>query len=144
MPPLLELEIEIKGFDDVLSMEDRLEKAVNVDDVADQAAAIVLNRTRTRFLDQVDPDGHQWPESYAAKHRREIGRGGGTLFDTGRLFHSIHVDHRGPGDRAVTTNVPYAGKHNYGIGVVRRTFMGVNADDQAIIRALLIKRLQSV
>jgi len=125
----------------------RLESSINVEKIVDAAAAGQLNRVRTRFLNQEDTQGGRWPESHAAARRRASGRGGGTLFDTGTLFHSIGIERIGPGERSIGTNVPYAKEHQDGLlGNPKREFLGFSAeDDKDILKtsSLLLRRLIS-
>lgn len=121
-------------------------------EILDEAGAFLLNRIRTRFLAEVDPENNPWEQSHAAKIRRAGGytwsnggkwTGTGTLFASGRLFHSIqvglegHTD-EGGGERVIATDVPYApflGKW---------PFMGVNDDDMGTLTSLLQLRLSSL
>jgi hypothetical protein len=72
-----------------------------LEEVLDTMAAAMLDRTRKRFLEQVSPDGVAWKESRAAMIRRVTGRDGGTLFDTGSLFHSLNVLPKRFGERVI-------------------------------------------
>lgn len=137
------LEVEVRGLEALDSLLDKVVAATDIDDIADEATAILLNRTRTRFLDQVSPDGVPWKESQAAKRRRRTGRGGGTLYDTGRLFLSIQAEVRGRGVRAIFTDVPYAIDHQEGRGQEKREFLGFNQGDANIVRVLVTKRIEA-
>lgn len=131
-------------------------QACDAGEVADGSLAILLNRIRTRFLAEVDPQLQPWPQSEAARIRR--GRGGtGTLFDTGQLFRSIQAaedegvlaqavsasDDEFLATRMIGTDVPYAGFHNFGTKTLpRRSFMGANDDDMQVIEAYILRRIR--
>jgi len=139
------LEIDLKGFVGNENFLKQIKEALLPDEVADEAGAILLNRIRTRFLDEETPDGERWIESRAAKSRRSSGRGGGTLFDSGTLFHSIQLFKRGTGVRAIATDVPYAKDHQLGQnGNLRREFLGFGAEDTNVVKRLVIARLDKV
>jgi len=139
------IEVNITGEKSNENFLKSVKDALLPDRIADEAGAILLNRIRTRFLDQTNPDGGRWLESKAAKKRRSTGRGGGTLFDTGTLFHSIQLFKRSSGVRAIATDVPYATNHQKGQnGQVRREFLGFNNDDLGIVKKLIINRLNKV
>jgi phage gpG-like protein len=113
-----------------------IEKLIDVDRVVDAAAAAQLNRIRVRFLNQEDTEGQKWPESAAARRRAASGRGGGTLFDTGNLFHSIGIKREGAGVRSIGTNVSYAEKHQEGQeGLPKREFIGISTEDDRLMLA---------
>jgi phage gpG-like protein len=131
----------IEGDEELQEKLTLLAEVLDVDSVADEGAALLLARIRARFLDEVDPEGRPWVPSFAARIRAARGRGGGTLFDTGRLFHSLQVFTNGPGNRTLGTDVPYAAKHNFGLGQVKRTFLGINDDDVAVVTQSIIHRV---
>lgn len=109
--------------------------------ILDEATAIQLNRIRTRFLSEIDPEGKPWVPSQAAIRRRKKG-GTGTLFDTGRLFRSIQAAATGPNERRIYTDVPYAPLHQHGIGQEQRIFLGFSAEDVEIMNRLVALRMQ--
>lgn len=127
----------LKGLDDALDLVK----------ILDEGAAVIYNRLRARFLMEQSPDGTKWPPSQAALRRAKSGRGGGTLFDTGRLFRSIQLYADSQHTRSIGTNVvsptgfPYAAKHNYGIGFPQRQFMGFAAEDLDIMSKVIINRI---
>ena len=113
-------------------------QALSVDKMAEAAAAAQLNRIRARFLAQEDTQGATWPVSKAALTRQATGRDGGTLFDTGTLFHSIGVSRLPSGAFSIGTDVPYAAKHQYGLeGMVRREFIGASESDKQQMKSLI-------
>jgi phage gpG-like protein len=115
--------------------------------ILDEGAAVIYNRMRARFLTETDPMGVKWPPSRAAIRRANSGRGGGTLFDTGRLFRSIQLYAESATTRAIGTNVtspkgyPYAEKHQWGIGFPQRMFLGFAQEDLDIMSKVIINRL---
>ena len=136
------LSVDVRGLANLTGLLERLNEAVDVEQVLDEATAILLNRIRTRFLAQENPDGSPWPESQAARIRRTTGRGGGTLFDTGTLFHSIQGFTNETGVRGIGTDVPYAPQHQFGLdGNEERTILGFSDDDANIIAALVKRRI---
>lgn len=74
----------------------------------DELAAAALQNIRVNFLIERDPEGNPWIPSKAGTLRK-LNRKGRTLFDTGRLFHSIQLFDSGPGERHIGTDVSYAG-----------------------------------
>ncbi len=113
------------------------------DALLDEAGSFILNRIRTRFLQELDPSDTPWIPSHAAIERRKHG-GTGTLYDTGRLFHSIQLATVGD-TRVIGTDVPYGAKHQQGDlahGIVQRMFLGFSdPGDTDTLKLLLEKRL---
>jgi len=140
------LEVDILGLDQLANLLSNIEESLDEDSIVDEAGAILLNRIRTRFLDETDPDGRKWVRSQAAiegKGRGRRGRSFGTLFDTGALFHSIQLFKRGTGVRAIGTDIPYAPIHQNGLGGhVKRVFLGFSEDDVSIVQRLIINRVE--
>lgn len=121
-----------------------LERTLNPTEILDEAVALLLSRIRRRFLQQIDPDGVPWQPSLASIIRQKTGRGGGTLFDSGTLFHSIQEYADTDTSRLIGTDVDYAKKHQEGIGQVKRVFIGANAEDQDLMLRLIIRRIEKV
>lgn len=117
-----------------------LNAALDPEEIADECEAIILNRIRTRFLDEEGPNG-PWPQSKAAAKRRAKG-GTGTLFDTGLLFHSIQASRGADGERFFQSDVPYGRYHQDGIGQEKRVFLGFNDDDIDVVKRLIAKRIK--
>jgi len=134
---------ELQGSAD----EDLITAVKNVDtsELLDEAAAFLLNRIRTRYLKEIDPDLVPWTPSLSGIRRRRRG-GTGTLFDTGRLFHSIQAGFLGdPEFRTVETDVPYASHHQLGTGKFpRRAFIGFNDEDVDTLNVILQTRLDEM
>lgn len=117
--------------------------ATNERDILDQAAAMILARIRQRFLTQTAPDGTKWITSQAAIDRANSGEDGGTLFASGRLFHSIEEHTEGPDARAISTDVPYDRFHQYGtIHLPKREFLGFSDEDVQLVEAMIDKRIK--
>jgi len=136
------LVIEIGGDIDLSKALDSLEKSFEVNHILDEAASYLLSQIRSRFLQQVSADGTPWIPSFAAMRRAAEGRGGGTLFDTGKLFHSIQLAGQGTDERFIATNVEYAYEHNYGTeGQVRREYMGINEEDVEMVERIIYARI---
>lgn len=130
----------------------------------DAIGASLVVSTQKRFEDEADPDGNPWPDSL----RKMLG-GGRTLTDTSALVQSI-THEATEGSVAVGTNVIYAAIHQVGgtiraktskglrfrspgnggwvrkseVEMPRRAFLGLDADDEAEIRALCADWLGAV
>ena len=116
-----------------------------IEDGLEEATALLLNRVRARYLRQENAEGVAWEPSLAS-FRRSFGigrKGGGTLFDTGNLFHSIQV-YKGinPLEYAIGTDVPYGKTHQFGEGKHPvREFLGWNQADATLARNVLAKKI---
>ncbi len=128
--------------------------AVDADDILDTASAIILDRTRTRFLKETNPDGSMWPQTKSAAIRRAGGytfaKGGpyapggwktgtGSLFSSGNLFHSIQLVRRDEMTRAIQTDVPYAIKYQDKRGY---TIIGASDADLTLVSAAIVRRIE--
>lgn len=143
--------VDVTGIEDVNKLFQDIQIATgNTTEVLDQAAAIILNRVRSRFLEAKDPEGVMWPASQGAKDRASpLGQTVGaktyldglTLFRSGKLFHSIKAGKPSKNSRSIFTNVIYAKAHNEGIGQVKRVFLGFSTGDVDILFKLAQKRL---
>jgi len=134
--------ISVRGLDKVQSTLARVQDLPKsaLPQVLTEAGAILLNRIRTRFLAEQDPNGLKWPKSAAARERA-LGKGGGTLFDSGRLFRSISLKRRGPLERVIFTDVPYAAAHQFGRGQKQRIFLGFSDGDITVLERLVQVRV---
>lgn len=134
--------IEVRGQQ---ALENRLRilaRALDPVPILDQSAAILLARIRKRFLEETDPDGIKWQPSKAAQRRAATNRGGGTLFDTGKLFRSIQLyAPTEPNSRTIGSDVEYGVYHQIGLGQIRRSFLGFNDEDADIVTRFLIQRI---
>lgn len=133
------LTISLQGQPRIERVFEALDEALDTTAILDQGGALLLNRLRTRYLKQVDPDGYKWERSKAAEKREKIGRGGGTLYDTGRLFGSIQLYADTANTRAIGTDVPYAVYAQD--GPPQRTYMGFGESDAKLVQDFLIKRI---
>lgn len=149
----MKLDLDLSGFS---TLADSL-MGMNIDvarhEAVTEAGAVLLNRIRTRFLQQVDPEGVAWEPSYASflrsfgigKDGRKLkrGAGGGTLFDTGALFHSIQLYSIDPFDMSIASDVYYGVFHNEGTAILpKREFMGFSAADEDVALKVLLKKLE--
>lgn len=140
---MLSVGIDFKGGS-LKGVTESLNNALDVTSILDEAAAVLLNRIRTRFLAETDPEGKPWEPSKAGIKRRANG-GTGTLFNTGTLFRSIQLHSSGADSRAISTDVPYARKHQLGLdGNKKRVFLGFSQDDAKIVERLLEIRVKKV
>jgi phage gpG-like protein len=136
------LRIEISTSGDALTVLTRFRKNLPITQILDESAALLLNRIRTRFLDETKPTGGKWVKSKAAIRRRRLGLGGGTLYNTGRLFQSIQLYQFGENGRMIGTDVPYAGYHNEGTtSLPQRKFLGFSKEDMSLAQQIAIKRI---
>lgn len=124
---MLDIQLQVKQVN-VPDIPDNL-----VEDLLDEANAIILNRIRTRYLNEVDIENVSWKPSIAGIKRRAAG-GTGTLFDTGRLFRSIQLARSNDRERVIGTDVPYASHHQFGTRRLPiRSFLGFNNDDVSVV-----------
>ncbi len=136
------LQAEITGDGELEEVLLALAGALNPDDVLDEGAAVLLNRIKTRFLQETAPDGTKWKPSLASILRKKRGQGGGTLFASGTLYHSLQLFTEGPGTRSIGSDVPYGVKHQLGLdGMEQRVFLGLNDEDVAVMTKLIYKRV---
>jgi phage gpG-like protein len=117
--------------------------------ILDEGAAVIFNRIRIRYLQEVDPQGEPWPRSMAAILRERRGIGGGTLYSSGKLFHSLQLYAESENSRAIGTNVtsdkgfPYPIVHQFGLGgQIRRQFLGFGDEDRTYMSDLVLQRIQ--
>jgi phage gpG-like protein len=142
----VDLAINVQGSEALLRVLNALVPALDVTEIADEAAAILLARNRARFLKQQAPDGTVWQVSKAALWRAAHGKGGGTLYDTGQMFRSMQLGdpaHGTPEEASaeIRVGVPYAGYHYFGIGQVVRIFLGFADDDREPIVNYVASRI---
>lgn len=139
---MLQITPSFSGYEEIQARLAQLDNPKLVDDILDEGTAILLNRIRTRFLGEVDPDDATWIPSKAGLKRRAMG-GTGTLFDTGTLFHSIQAFQPSePGSRGLGTDVFYApylqnGTHR----MPPRVFLGFGEEDISVVSALVLRRV---
>jgi phage virion morphogenesis protein len=144
---MINIAIDLGAFNK--DLEARLHEVlakIDVRTILDEAGAALLNRQRDRFLRQVDPDEVPWWPSDRATMRAKTGRDGGTLFDTGTLFHSIQLHETGPNDREISTDVPYAHFHQFGTTQPHslRPFLGFSEEDVTIFEKIVSSHLRDL
>ena len=136
------LDIRVQGSERVESLVRTLTSEGTLRNILDEGAAVLFGRMRARFLAQTDPDGVKWKASPAALRREKSGRGGGILFSTGRLFHSLQLYADSSLSRAIGTDVPYGKFHQYGsIRLPKRQFLGFSDGDVETMEAVAIRRI---
>ena len=105
----------------------------NVDELSQQIGAFFLSQNKSRYLRQVTPDEVPWIESDAAKARKGK-RDGGTLFDTGSMFHAMHLEETISGRTRINIpddTIPYAKYHHFGRPPqIERTVLGISKSDK--------------
>ena len=136
-----------EGFEKIAKRLNALDLATSTEDTLDAAGAFILNQIKTRFLRQEATDGTTWEVSKAAKKRQSGGLGGGTLFDSGDLFNSIELSRGGPGVRIISTSLPYASQHQFGLTVdgvdfPKREFLGISEDDEQGVKNIIEDRIR--
>ena len=78
--------LQVKGGLSATRAIDLFIEGADTEQILDQAAAVLLNRIRTRYQQEVDPEGNAWKPS-----QRVMKYGGNTLIKTGKLFRSIQL-----------------------------------------------------
>jgi phage gpG-like protein len=139
------ISVNITGDQEIQIQLSALLTGLDIEAILDEATAILLARLRERFLATTDPDNVPWIPSEASIKRASTGRGGGTLFDTGNLFHSIQESASAPGERSIGTDVPYGIYLQQGTGLLPiRVFLGFGDDDIAIADQLVLTRINGI
>lgn len=137
------IQVEVLGSEIVVKFLEGVVPVLDTSALLDEAAAMLLNRIKTRFLAQVSPDGVPWVPSMAARMRERTGRGGGTLYDTGNLFRSIQLFGNGPSMRGIGTDVSYGANHQFGLnGMLRREFMGFSKEDTTVVSGIVREKVR--
>lgn len=138
------LTLEVRGREGIAQTLSQLTDALNAEKILDQGGAIFLSRIRARYLEKTDPDGVPWIPSKAGLLRESKG-GSGTGFDTGNLFRSIQLHARGPGVRAISTDVEYGPYFHFGTyQMVPRTFMAFSEDDKDVAERFILGRIRKL
>lgn len=137
------VQVQVFGIEEVTNLVRKVVAfAQKPEDMLDEAAALMINRTRQRFLAEEDPDGNPWIPSKSGAARKAAG-GPGTLFDTGNLFRSIHAFSNSPTERAIGSDVDYAKTHQEGLeGNIQRVFLGFGTEDVGVLELLAATRLR--
>lgn len=131
-------QLQVKGGLSTRQAIDLYIAEADVERVLDQASAVLLNRIRTRFQQEVDPEGRAWVPS-----QRALKEGGNTLIKTGRLFRSIQLYNSPAGMRLIGTDVFYAPYMHFGNkvkGNPARMFMAFNDDDLTLVENMILAR----
>jgi len=154
-------DVKAEGFREFLASVLALENAVKgpgLNDLATTVGAALLNRIRTRFLAEQDPDGGTWIPSVRGEIRKAGGRtfrtiggvrkgftGGGTLFETGALFQSIQLSEASSGEVGIGTDIPYASGLQKGEeGQPARVFLGFGGDDVKFAESVVAARIEEI
>lgn len=142
------LHIQVKGQADLERKIQQLSEALDTRRILDEGAALLFNRMRSRFLAEVDPTGQKWPTSQAAIRRAITNRGGGTLFNTGKLFRSLQIYASSETSRMIGTDVtspkgyPYGKVHQFGLGgFPKREFLGFGDTDVGLMSQVVVRRV---
>lgn len=142
------LRIKITGQAELIRKAHQLE-TLDTRAILDQGAALMFNRMRTRFLQEISPTGEKWPRSRAAEYREKKGRGGGTLFESGKLWRSLQIYADSDTSRAIGTNAtsstgfPYPVVHQKGLGgFPRREFLGFGDEDFTLMSEFIVRKLK--
>lgn len=138
------LEVRVIGLAELRKKLDKLEKALDAEDILDEAEALFLNRTRARFMAQVDPDGDPWTPLSPKYAKRKLAKwgAGGILFASGSMFHSIQAFESGPNERSIATDDPKAHFHQYGTSKMpRRVFLGFGDEDLYLAERRVLQRV---
>jgi len=141
----LTIEIDASQLEGVLAT---VAQVLDKDNVLDEAASIILNHTRARYLQELNPDSQPWIPSQAAITRRRAG-GTGTLFDTGALWRSIQEPSGHPDSERIIAAGAYSAKgveygqfHQYGTKYLPiREFMGVADSDIELFEASIMNKV---
>jgi phage gpG-like protein len=153
------VKVDVSGIEvDLLPRIKQLLDLIDTNDILDHdAVPFLLNRIRTRFLAEHNPDDQPWPVSEAAKIRRGGGytwsrgakwTGTGTLFASGTLFRSIEAGLGfGPlldiNTRVIGTDDPVGVFHQFGTKKLPpRPFLGFNDQDASLLEVVLMQSLQ--
>ena len=91
------------------------------------ASSYLFEKTKQRFLAEVDPNGRPW-----APHARDYGNP--ILYRTGKLFNSLYIDQSGRLRHTLSwdkSKAPYGVYHMSGTRYMpARPFIGISRDDE--------------
>ena len=143
------LKFTVQGTTELDFFLTKLDDALDTVAILDEGAAVLFNMLRTRFIHERTPDGSLWLPSQAALRRRALGSGGGTLFNTGKLFYSLEIAAEGEDARSIGTDAlaetgfDYPAAHNFGLGQFpERQFMGFGEWDIVAMTDVITKRIR--
>lgn len=165
---MVEIKVELKKLVERLrSLEKQL---VDMTPIFKDIADIELSETKLRYIEEVDPDHRKWAKPFTLRrggpgqvntaydnpwayvvasnyqaappgfHFFDSGSGDKILRDTSTMFNSIGRAY-GKDFAAVGTNLEYAKKHQYGEGVKKREFLGINKKTIENIDQIINRRL---
>lgn len=143
----MEVNIDVPKLDALLALLGEAGVKKLGETILDTVGPVLLNRIRTRYLAETDPDGVPWVKSYAAIARAASGQGGGTLFNTGTLFHSIQYAKNAENNRTFGTDVTYAEKHQFGdpaTHTLRRMFLGFSTADLGLVNLVAQNKVKEI
>ena len=132
--------LQVKGGLSSTRAIDLFIEGADTEQILDQAAAVLLNRIRTRYQQEVDPEGNAWKPS-----QRVMKYGGNTLIKTGKLLRSIQLYNAPTGMRLIGTDVFYAPYLHYGNqskGNPARAFMAFNDEDLSLVASMILARFK--
>jgi phage gpG-like protein len=142
------LGFEVEGSPQLDRLIQSLTKGLDTQSILDEGAAVIFNRIRTRFIQELSPSGERWPPSKASEHRAKVGAGGGILFATGKMFRSLQLYSVDDNTRAIGTNAesdlgfPYPLAMQFGWGHnISRVFVGFAEEDRQFMSDLVVKRI---
>ena len=153
------LRIDVRADETQKLLAELQRRTGNIQPAMEGIGQILVSNTQQRFVDQVDPDHHEWDKlsDFTLARRRKGGMGAQILRDTGRLAGSINYKVVGGSVELGTelgTNVVYAPTHQYGAkkgsygrtrkggpipwgDIPARPFFGYNDQDQEDVLELL-------
>lgn len=115
---------------------------VELSDILDEAAEMMVKAVLVRFESEKDSTGKSWIPSRAGMQRKLQG-GGGTLYDTGNLFRSIHYTRDSDTSRKLGYSMPYGATHQLGLaGLPKREFIGLSPQDVSMVQQVIENRLK--
>lgn len=149
------IRVDVQASETAKLLAELQKRTGNIKPAMEGIGQILVSNTQQRFVDQEDPDNHEWDKlsDFTLARRRKGGAGAQILRDTGRLASSINYKVVG-GSVELGTNVVYAGTHQFGAkkgsygktkkgrpipwgDVPARPFFGYNDADQEDVLELL-------
>ena len=136
MTPIFSIQYNDKQVSDRLSRI--LAQTGNLKPALREIGEYVLFATDQRFVTETDPQGNKWKPltPFTLREKRAKGRILKILQSTGLL--RSRVNYQVVGNQCIVgVNDEKAKKHQLGIGVTKREFMGVSTEDTAEIISIL-------
>lgn len=139
--PILSIETQDQGLRSTLSR--LIKKVGNPSPALKQCGEYLLISTDDRWEKQIDPNGVPWQPNtpYTISLKKSQGRLLKILQSTGTGRSSIRYAIQGD-TLVVGTNIEYMKKHQLGIGVPKREFLGISSEDQIEVVQILQEFLQ--